>query len=205
MATLSTIAKWADAQPYLANLKETVIRDIRSLLTVPGAAPFSIAREVLCYVDHLGHLYTGRGDRGDVGARFRAYMKDVMSKADAAYARRAEEVYQMYRNGPVHEFAPKVLENKRGQLLAWFMYVGPRAGTVVLGAGQTVQVRHLDSLPSQVGGQHFWLPVSTSCLVDDLVCSIEQFGQCGPEDERVTAWNRAVRDLEPPRSFDFEP
>src|SRR5262245_50673347 len=136
MGKLGNIAKWSDALPYLTNLKETILRDVRPLLAVPGAAPFSVARESLCYVDHLGHLYSGKTE---VAARFRDYMTDVMSRVDGMYRARSSEIYHVYRNGPVHEFEPKVLENKNGQLLAWFMYVGPRSASVKMPNGVVLQ------------------------------------------------------------------
>jgi len=89
MASLPKIAKWSEALPYLSNLKDTILRDIRALLVVPGGAPFSIARETLCYVDHLGHAFTGRSD---VGGRFQDYMKEVMSRVDPMYRARSAEV-----------------------------------------------------------------------------------------------------------------
>jgi len=110
----------------------------------------------------------------------------------------------MYRNGPVHEFEPKVLENNKGQLLQWFMYSGPRTATVQLPEGGEFQVRHLQP-NAHTDVRLFWLPVSTRCLVDDVACSIEHFGRIGPEDERITAWNRAARELGSPRTFDFTP
>ena len=91
-------------------LKGTVAADIRPLSDVPGHAPFAICREALSYIDYLGHLYSGRGQ---VGERSREFMKQLMAKVDQNYGKRAAELYQMFRCGPVHEFEPKVLENKK--------------------------------------------------------------------------------------------
>src|SRR3990172_9181630 len=49
-------------------------------------------------------------------------------------------------------------------------------------------VDHLEPVASTTAGR-FWLPVSTKCLVEDLMCSIKVFEKAGPENERVTAWN----------------
>jgi hypothetical protein len=105
---------------------KTFIADVQPLLALPGAAPFAINREVFCYIDHLGHLYSGKVGERQVGARFQDYLKEVMCKIDPNYGQRATVIYQMYRNGPVHEFAPKVLKNNKGQLLEWFCYTGGR-------------------------------------------------------------------------------
>jgi hypothetical protein len=189
MAQVPTISQWQDARPYLLNQRATVERDLRRLLADQGA-PFAICREVVSSIDHLGHLYTGSSQPG---VRFRAFMDQVLGEVDQNYRRRAGEVYQMYRCGTVHEFEPKVLENRRGQTLAWLCYQGNRVGQRVEPAGiGPLTVTHLEP-EVHVAGRSFWLPVSTNCLIDDLVAAIDRFIAAGPEDERVTAWNRAAR------------
>ncbi len=202
MAQVPILTRWQEAGAHLQMLKSTVAADIRPLLDVPGHAPFAICREVLSYIDHLGHLYSGRG-QGQVGERSRDFMKHVMAKVDPNYGKRAPELYQMFRCGPVHEFEPKILENKKGELLTWFCYVGLRVDSPEVG-GSRVCVVHLEPVASGTAGR-FWLPVSTKCLVEDLLCSIEVFERAGPENERVTAWNRAARDLNFPEPYDFTP
>jgi hypothetical protein len=179
-------------------LKGAVGADIRPLLVTAGAAPFAINREVLSYVDHLGHLYSGKPE---VGQRSRDYLVEVMSKADPNYARRAGEIYEMYRCGSVHEFAPKVITNSKGQLLGWFCYKGERRARINV-EGQEVTVTHLEPLTSaQV--KRFWLPVSTVCLINDLEASIDHLAQAGPEADRVAAWNRAAQQLGAPVLYEF--
>lgn len=199
MAQVPIIVSWKDAGDYLQMLKGTVTADICPLLDVPGHAPFAICREVLSYIDHLGHLYSGRG--GQVGDRSREFIKQVMAKTDPNYGKRADELYKMFRCGPVHEFAPKVLENKKGELLGWLCYKGLRVDSIESN-GQSMSVVHLEPVASTATGHH-WLPVSTRCLIDDLMCSIEIFERAAPENERVTAWNRAARDLNIPEPYDF--
>ena len=200
MAQVPIVSTWQEASAYLQMLKGTVTADIRPLLDVPGHAPFAICREALSYVDHLGHLYSGRGQVGD---RSREFMKQIMAKVDANYGKRAAELYQMFRCGPVHEFEPKVLENKKGELLAWFCYAGLRVDSFEVDGGK-ISVVHLEPVASTTAGR-FWLPVSTKCLVEDLMCSIKVFEKAGSENERVTAWNRAARDLTTPEPYDFTP
>jgi hypothetical protein len=119
------------------------------------------------------------------------------------YRRRAGEISQMYRCGTIHEFEPKVLENKKGQTLAWLCYQGNRAGQQLdLPEVGRLTVTHLEPVV-YVAGRSFGLPVSTNCLLDDLVAAIDRFLAAGPEDERVTAWNRAARELTAPEPFDF--
>ena len=199
MAQVPTIKSWAEARDHLEGLKGTVFGDVQPLLNVCGAAPFAICREVFCYIDHLAHLYTGRDQVGD---RFRDYLKQVMSSTDPNYSKRAGEIYQMYRNGPVHEFEPKVLENKRGQRLVWLCYNSARRDNIEI-LGKNLTVTHLEPVESPTENTVFYLPVSTACLIKDLVSSIDEFQKVGPEDERVTAWNRAARKLTELIPFDF--
>jgi hypothetical protein len=198
MAQVPIISTWQEAGAYLQMLKGTVAADIRPLLNVPGHAPFAICREALSYIDHLGHLYSGPGQVGD---RSREFMKQIMAKVDSNYGKRAFELYQMFRCGPVHEFEPKVLQNKKGELLMWFCYTGLRVDSLEVD-GIKISVVHLEPVASTTTGR-FWLPVSTKCLIEDLMCSIEVFERDGPENERVTAWNRAARELTTPKPYDF--
>jgi hypothetical protein len=202
MAKLGTIETWGDTRPYLETLKQTILADVRPLLALPGAAPFAISREVFCYIDHLGHLYSGKGPRKS-GERFQDYLKQVMCKIDPNYSHRAGIIYQIYRNGPVHEFAPKVLENKKGQRLVWLCYTGARSDYNFEVPEIKLTVTHLKPVGNPANNKVFYLPVSTVCLIEDLLNSIDEFQKMGPEDERVTAWNRAARELINPRPSDF--
>jgi hypothetical protein len=199
MAQVPTIIHWQDAHPYLVNQRETVQRDLHRLLDGQGA-PFAICREVVSSIDHLGHLYTGSSQ---CGPRFRAFMDQVLGEVDPNYRRRAGEVYQMYRCGTVHEFEPKVLRNKKGQTLAWLCYQGNRIGQHIDPPGiGPLTVTHLEPV-AQVADRSFWLPVSTICLLDDLVAAINRFIAAGPEADRVMAWNQAAQELAVPEPFEF--
>lgn len=198
MAQVPFIKSWSEAKPYLENLKNTVEADVRPLLKTPDGAPFAITREVLSYVDHLGHLYTGKPR---VDQRSQEYLVEILSKVDQNYSRRAVEIYKMYRCGPVHEFEPKILENNKGQSLGWLCYRDRRQAKISFN-GQQIAVTHLEPV-SVTPTAFFWLPVSTMCLIDDLVGSIEQFTQAGPASDRIAAWNRAAQALNIPVSFEF--
>jgi hypothetical protein len=195
------LIKWQDACAYLQNLKKTVAADVRPLLDTQGHAPFAICREVFSYVDHLGHLYSGKARVDD---RFRQYLDEILSRVDQTYRTRWQEIYQMFRCGPVHQFEPKILENKKGELLGWLCYVGDRSDSCEI-EGTKLATTHLKPIKSlgPTSPSKFWLPVSTKCLIEDLEASIDLFAKSGPDNERVTAWNRAARELNPPEPFDF--
>ena len=197
MTKIPVLNEWNEASEYLINLRSTVVNDIQPLLNTEGAAPFAISREVLCYIDHLSHLYTGRIE---VGKRFSIFMNEVASKVDDNYRSRSEEIYRMYRNGTVHEFEPKTLENNKGYLLYWLCYRGERVENLEI-EGSKYQVIHL--VPCGGSGR-YWLPVSTKCFVDDLIEFINLFIKSNQDDERKTFWNRAARELNNPVTYDFK-
>lgn len=197
MTKIPNLNEWKDASEYLINLRSTVVNDIQPLLETEGAAPFAISREVLCYIDHLSHLYTGRTE---VAKRFSIFLNDVASKVDGNYRSRSEEIYRMYRNGTVHEFEPKTLENNKGDLLYWLCYRGERAENLEI-EGDKYQVTHL--VPCGGSGR-YWLPVSTKCFIDDLIEFINLFIKSGPENERKTLWNRADGELNNPVTYEFK-
>jgi hypothetical protein len=126
-----------------------------------------------------------------------------MCKIDPNYSQCASLIYQMYRNGPVHEFAPKVLENKKGQPLKWLCYAGGRCDYNFEVPEIKLVVTHLKPVENPANNKVFYLPISTICLVMDLLGSIDEFQKMGPADERLTAWNRAARELINPRPSDF--
>ena len=196
---LRRINKWSEAQPHLEMLSMTVGNDIWPLLNTRGFAPFAICREVFCYVDYLGALFTG--STNNVGDRFRQYLRRVMGKVDKGYADRSHEIYQMYRNGPVHEFAPKVLKKPSGEELRWLSYHGPRLHYF---EDWKTEVRHLRPLLSPNNSNVYYLPVSTPCLIQDLLSSIQVFIN-GPKARRelIRCWNKAACVLNEPKEFDF--
>ncbi len=63
-------------------------------------------------------------------------------------------------------------------------------------------VTHLEPVV-YIAGRSFGLPVSTNCLLDNLVAAIDHFADSGSANERVTAWNRAARELTAREPFDF--
>jgi hypothetical protein len=199
MAKIDHIATWAESGAYLQMLRDTIANDIRPLLATKGGAPFAIFREVMSYIDHLGELYCGKGQSAD---RFVLFLTDVFAKIDPNYAIRAQEIYHMYRCGPVHEFCPKILQNDSGQTLAWLSYPRGRKNVPFEPLGKSTTVSHLELLHDR-GRSLFYLPMSSACLVDDLDEAIEIFS-CSPESvERVTAWNRAAKRLGKPHRCDF--
>lgn len=78
----------------------------------------SISRLVFCYVDYLGALTSnGTGKRTD---RAVAYMSKYMVRANPAYDGKCDLMYDMWRNGPVHEYdAKRYVSANQGFELRW--------------------------------------------------------------------------------------
>jgi hypothetical protein len=188
---LTTIKTWPEASVYLQELIDTIDGDVKHLLTARGGAPFAICREVFSYVDHLGHLFSGEDKVND---RFQAFVKDVMIHARSEYPNWASVLYQMYRNGPIHQFGPKVVRNTKGQRLIWSIYLGAANDQH---AGPHLQVRGDRS-------SDYVLPVSSVALIDDLQSAIRALKTMGPEPVRVARWNKAARRLLKDANCEFQ-
>lgn len=206
MSPVQTIGAWGGAKPYLEGLQNSMLDDVRPLLDLPGGAPFAVCREVFSYLDHLGHLYTGLG-KGHVADRFKSYLKEIMGQIDSGYTRRAVEIYEIFRNGTVHQFEPKHLDNSSGQRLGWLCYQGKRVGETIDLNGSKTRVTHLQVAASAEWSSQFWLPVATNWLVNDVVKSTDIFGRSPAEEDRVKKWNKAadqLRAVKPAEMGDFE-
>lgn len=205
---------WEDASRHLDMLAGTVLADIVPLLNTPGGAPHAVAREVFCYVDFLGALYvgttggvpTGPDGLAQVGYRFPKYLEDIMGLVYTGYKDMAKTLYQMYRNGTVHQFDPKTLKNQAGELLSWMEYRGQRTEPDLL----PFPVQHLKKTqhPNRfvAGGNIplYALPVSTVCLIQDLLASIELFKSgLGNLQQRIAKWNETAVLLNTPTQFEF--
>ena len=209
---LKRIDQWSEAAPQLDGLANAILDDLAPLLSLPGHAPHTVSREFSCYVDHLGALYAGTSNvdcgpdnLAPVGLRFKKYLREILKGVDSHYSKYADVIYKMYRNGPVHNFEPKRLRNKKGQTITWLEYYGTRRFTVLL-EGKDTSVRHLQPVASPDVPNKYYLPVSTNCLLQDLLSSIDLYKD-GLEkpDELATKWNEAVAVLDAPEIVEWRP
>lgn len=202
---LRIIKEWKEASQDLDNIAEVIIQDLCPLLNTPEGAPHTISREFSCYIDYLGALYCGtkKNKNGKEhlegsGKRFINYLKDVMYIADPGYNKQAETIYEMYRCGAVHEFDPKVLSDPSGKELHWFEYRGARKQYY---EEWRKYVDHLKPVLYPEDSKVYYLPVSTICLAQDLLYSIEQFKHFSLKSEKclIEHWNEAARLLNAPK------
>lgn len=206
---LRYIFLWSESAEHLDMLIDTVRSDLFPLRRkdqggcTEGGAPHTISREFSCYVDYLGALYTGWAEWKKSGERFAAYLREVLGQVNPGYGQHAGLIREMYRNGPVHEFDPKVVFNRNGDQCGWLVSVGHSPGFHDFGGSQKVQICHLEVGLRPDRRDVYYLPIFTSQLLDDLIASIELFkGGLGNPAARVPCWNRAVGLLNCPARFD---
>jgi len=210
---LKSIGQWSESAQHLDMIIRTIKEDLFPLKRkdlggcTSYGAPFTISREFSCYVDYLGTLYTGWTEWGKSGERFVAYLRDVLGLVNNGYKQHAELIREMYRNGPVHEFDPKVVFNSQGDKCGWLASVGYPPYAHDFDTSYGIKIHHLEIVQHPTDPKKYYLPVFTPQLLDDLIASIEYFKKgVGDLKARVLCWNRAVAYLGQPVRFDgFRP
>jgi len=180
------------------NLKESIRNDIWPIVQagVPEGGYFGVPRSVLSYVDFLGALYAGySGEKDRSGRRKIAtpdkavrFIREILKEVDDLYARNGVLLYEMYRHGTVHRYEPHQLRRSDGRVLSWLPYKGSREDWV--NVPHALKVRHLQ--PVSRGENSDWLPVSITCLYDDLVLALDVFWEKLQRDPKLVAnWHSA--------------
>jgi hypothetical protein len=174
---------------YLINdLKKSVENDIKPCLNpcIKEGGYFAVPRLVLSYVDYLGvlyHGYDGRKDRSNrrilsQGMYAKEFLKDIFGCIDSNYKLYGELLWEIYRNGTIHLYSPKVLKDKKSnRTIGWLVYKGPRIA--VFSPDESV-LTHL--VPRSLGSSLWEQPISIICLYGDLVFAIERYAELIPKD-----------------------
>ena len=137
-----------------------------------------VPRLVLIYVDYLGVLYHGYDStkagsnrrKLSQGVYAKEFLKDIFGCIDSNYKLYGELLWEIYRNGTIHLYSPKVLKDKNSdKTIGWLTHKGPRIG--VLGDDESL-LRHL--VPHDLGNSLWEQPISIIVsLYEDLVSAIE--------------------------------
>ena len=166
------------------DLKKSIINDVKPIIqpNQQDGGYFGVPRLVLCYVDYLGALYEGyHGETDRTGRKVIAkskhaknFIKDVLGKVDPLYEKYGDFLYEMYRHGTVHIYQPKTFINSQTkETLSWVTYKGSRnADTQKYGEVYHMQPKKMDNTTQWI------LPISITCLFDDLVASINHLKEC---------------------------
>jgi rRNA processing protein Gar1 len=191
-----------EAKEFLQrDLKQSIKNDIYPILQPEKeeGGYFGAACLVLCYLDFLGALYGGypKNDKFPRGRKKIAtqqktvgFIKDILGSVDCRYKHNADLLYEMYRHGTVHLYAPKVLK-KNGRELRWLLYKGEREKREMADR-RALKVQHMQ--PIERDDESDWLPVSINCLYDDLRTAIDEFCALLDADKnaRVEKWREAA-------------
>lgn len=151
---------------------------------------FVVSRQILCMVDFLGATYSGypllerKNDKKgksiatpDKAKKFittffkpkETYQKDIVDK-----------LYDMYRNGLVHLYQPKILKLGARSRLQWALYRGNRhQDKLTFGSdkGNIVfrNVNHLQIIPNEPYQKHYYLVICIDSLYEDFEKAVQKY------------------------------
>jgi|SRR5208282_3711110 len=176
------------------DLKKSVENDVSPCLQTEKreGGYFVIPRLVLSYVDYLGALHHGySGSHKPKGRRIfadhtyaKSFIRDFFGPLFANYRTFGDLLWEIYRNGTIHLYEPLTLENS-DVIISWQIFKGRSGERTILGdptqSGRLIPLTHVLPWPivSPTKGESHpneWiLPISTTCLHDDLLSAIDGF------------------------------
>lgn len=164
------------------DLGKSVTTDIAPIIqpTNPEGGYHGVPRMVLCYIDILGLLFSGwsgkkkkNGDKDDFATspKAKSFIKNVLSKIDNLYQENGDLMYEMYRHGTVHLYAPKKLVSRKypKKSVEWLIFKGEREHWDYY-ENRAVKFRHLQII--EWDKDRYVLPISINVLYSDLIVSI---------------------------------
>ncbi len=173
-------------------LKEQILLEIAPILHIgqDQGGYFGASRQILCFIDFLGTLYSGYDEKLD--KKFKnskgkireistsdqsiKFIKEVMGeKIDPYYKLNGEVLYKMYRHGLVHLYQPKSFLQQDGRALFWLAYKGLRENaTVRIGQIEVSGIRHVGKI-SGPDDKSEYLAISINSLYYDLIQAIDLY------------------------------
>ncbi|MFC1620895.1 hypothetical protein ACFL2G_01190 [Candidatus Omnitrophota bacterium] len=141
---------------------------------------FALPREVSCYIDFLGALYSGWDGKNkkEIATSKKAitFIKEIFGEIDLNYRIYGELFYRVVRHGTVHHFSPYKIERDDGATLEWLIYGGRRKSCFGNYAGKECIVNHLEPFTfNRSNKKRDIFPVSLDCLYEDLRKAIELY------------------------------
>jgi hypothetical protein len=144
-----------------------------------------VPRLVLGYVDYLGKLYQ---------AGHKNFLIKIFGTIDPNYKKHGDLFWEIYRNGLMHSYQPKTLEN-RDQKISWLTYKDLRANPNLqrhFYCNRTSDLTYdhyhlkLTHLVPQKLRNSIWIqPISIVCLYGDLILAIERYEHIIAGDSRL--------------------
>jgi hypothetical protein len=100
------------------------------------------------------------------------FLQDVFVSIDPNYNKYGALLWEIYRNGPVHQYSPKILKDRKShRTIGWISHKGER--TYRLGDPYNFQAEHL--VPHDHGNGRWSQPISILCLYEDLLSAIDKY------------------------------
>ena len=100
-------------------------------------------------------------------------MKDVFGSIDSDYKPYGELLWEIYRNGTIHLYSPKVLKDKTsGSTIGWVTYKGGKIGLPTPDEPPFIHLR-----PRFLNDNTWEMPLSIDCLYHHLIAAIEKYAE----------------------------
>ncbi len=204
-------------------VKEQILFEIAPILHLAYSQGgyFGVPRQILCIVDFLGGLYNGFDPQKDtykkkINGKEKTIKKiattkkaiefttKIFGEIDENYKLNGHYLFYMYRHGVVHTYQPKELRLKNGEIISWLPYKGGRVDAQVSAGDILFQnVNHLVLLRHKVFPGKLFLPVSTQCLYNDLLSTIDIYVKKLEADEGLQKkWISAANEISEPEDYD---
>jgi len=123
--------EYLDPSEYIQDLIDQLKSDIFPLFKNKGFAPFTIARNIFCFIDHISALRYGiKKKKGEQTKRIRKLISEFAkfdSYTNSKYKRYADYIVQIYRHDLVHNVRPlpheiQIIEKngRKSSGICWF-------------------------------------------------------------------------------------
>jgi len=176
---------------------------------------FIVTRQIFCMVDFLGATYSGyplsQRKNDPNGRRIATSTKAIrfittFFKPKRTYNRTViTKLHDMYRNGLVHLYQPKILKLSNKNTLEWFIHKGNRhLDKIEVGSNTGKRtfknVDHLVEIPDYSNKNRHYLPISINCLYEDFVAAVQLYRDKLHKIKYLqTNWRTAVTAIIKPR------
>jgi hypothetical protein len=170
---------------------------------------FVVSRQILCMVDFLGAVYCGynqeeqakdvEGRKISVGGKARKFILDFFEPNFEYTSPIVDLFYDMYRNGLVHLYQPKILKYKGGTL-QWCIYKGKRnLNELILNKVVFKNVSHMQIVPDEPKETNYLL-ICIDSLYEDFEKALTTYRDQLSQSEKLQQnWRETVNAISQPR------
>jgi hypothetical protein len=151
---------------------------------------FVVARQIFCMVDFLGATFSGyhikerKADKDGMkiasSNKAKKFITTFFEPKQTYHSDVVDKLYDMYRNGLVHLYQPKILKLDNKSRLQWGLYRGDRhqdklsfgsnKGNIVF-----YNVNHLQIIPNKPKERNYYLVICIDSLYEDFEKAIQKY------------------------------